>query len=31
MKHYSIEDNGPWTKVDESKITELKIFVIKFQ
>jgi hypothetical protein len=24
MKHYSLEDNGPWTKVDESIITKLE-------
>jgi hypothetical protein len=24
MKHYSLEDNGPWTKADKSIITKLK-------
>jgi hypothetical protein len=25
MKHYSLEDNGPWTKVDEDIITKLNL------
>jgi hypothetical protein len=24
MKHYSLEDNGPWTKADKSIITKFK-------
>jgi hypothetical protein len=24
MKHYSLEDNEPWTKVDENIITKVK-------
>ena len=25
MKHYSLEDNGPWTKADESIIMKLNL------
>jgi hypothetical protein len=31
MKHYSLKDNEPWTKVDENIIYEAQVFVIKFQ
>jgi hypothetical protein len=24
MKHYSLEDNGPWTKADKNIITKFK-------